>query len=477
MWILVTATIAMAALLAAPQVRAATATTTTLTLSSSSVASGTVVTLTTPAAITFGTTLGATQLDATASTPGTFAYSPAAGTIPAGGSDILSVTFTPTDTTNFATATAAVTLTVNNATPVITWATPAPITFGITLSGTQHDPTASVPGTFVYTPAAGTMPAIGTDTLAVVFMPTDITDYANASATVSLTVNQGTPSTITAVSGASQSAHINLAFGTLMQASVKDVANNPVPGVSVTFTAPASGASGTFAGGLVTASAQTDNTGLATAPAFTANGTTGTYNVTASVSGVVTSAPFALTNTVAADYSIVANPSTVTIVQGQSGSTTFTLTPVGGFTGTAQLACAGLPAFATCTFVPPSAVINGSNTPVTVQLKIATSVAAANAVRLDPPNPFRALPVTQTSLLLIPVMLARLALLGFPGRKHKARMMPRFGMGAVLLLAAITMSVAIVGCTGTSSNSAGHITPETWRRLCLVPYVRPETGA
>ena len=34
-----------------------------------------------PAAITYGTPLGAVQLNATGSTPGTFAYTPAAGTI------------------------------------------------------------------------------------------------------------------------------------------------------------------------------------------------------------------------------------------------------------------------------------------------------------------------------------------------------------------------------------------------------------
>jgi hypothetical protein len=238
-----------------------------------------------------------------------------------------------------------------------------------------------------------------------------------------------------------------------MQASVKDVANDLLPGVTVTFTAPASGASGTFAGGAATASVQTDSNGLATAPAFTANGTAGAYNVTASVSGVAATASFALTNTVAPDYSIVVNPSTVTIVQGQSGSTTFTLTPVGGFSGTVTLNCAGLPSFATCTFVPASAVMNGSNTPVTVQLTIATSVATSNAVRLDPPNPLGPLPGLQTFLLL-----AGLALLCSPGWKHQRRRMQRFGMVAMLLLAAITMSVALIGCGGTSSTAL-HTTP------------------
>jgi hypothetical protein len=54
----------------------------------------------TPAAITYGTALASGQLNATASVPGTFSYRPAAGTVPTVGSNTLSVTFTPTDSTN-----------------------------------------------------------------------------------------------------------------------------------------------------------------------------------------------------------------------------------------------------------------------------------------------------------------------------------------------------------------------------------------
>jgi hypothetical protein len=66
-------------------------------------------------------------------------------------------------------------------------------------------------------------------------------------------------------------------------------------GVTVTFTAPGSGASGSFAGGVNTA--VTNAQGLATSAAFTANGISGSYNVAASVSGVASSASFSLTNT------------------------------------------------------------------------------------------------------------------------------------------------------------------------------------
>jgi hypothetical protein len=79
---------------------------------------------------------------------------------------------------------------VAKATPVITWATPAPISYGTPLSSLQLNATANVPGTFSYTPPAGTILSGGTQTLSVIFTPTDSVDYAPATASVTLTVTQ-----------------------------------------------------------------------------------------------------------------------------------------------------------------------------------------------------------------------------------------------------------------------------------------------
>ena len=147
----------------------------------------------TPAAITYGTTLSATQLNATASVPGIFVYSPAAGTTPTVGTDKLTVRFTPSDTAAYTTATLSITLTVNKATPTITWAAPSPINVGTALSTTQLNATAPVGGTFTYTPAKKTIPAAGIDTLSVTFTPSNTSRYNTATAAVSLTVNKLTP--------------------------------------------------------------------------------------------------------------------------------------------------------------------------------------------------------------------------------------------------------------------------------------------
>jgi hypothetical protein len=81
-------------------------------------------------------------------------------------------------------------------TPTITWATPSSIVSGTALSGTQLNAKASVPGAFVYAPAAGALPAVGTDTLSVAFTPTDPTKYTSAKAAVQLVVTQPVPVTL-----------------------------------------------------------------------------------------------------------------------------------------------------------------------------------------------------------------------------------------------------------------------------------------
>jgi hypothetical protein len=72
-----------------------------------------VIAWTAPASIAYGTPLGSPQLDAAASIPGTFSYSPAAGAVlQVGTSQPLTVTFTPTDSTVYAPATLTTSITV-----------------------------------------------------------------------------------------------------------------------------------------------------------------------------------------------------------------------------------------------------------------------------------------------------------------------------------------------------------------------------
>ena len=129
-------------------------------------------------------------------------------------------------------------------------------------------------------------------------------------ASFSLTNTAGAAASIAATAGSGQSAPVSTAFATALQATVKDAGSNPVSGVTVTFTAPTTGASGSFTGSVTTVTAATNASGVATAPAFTANATTGAYAVTASVAGVATPASFSLTNTAAAGIAVDVTTST-----------------------------------------------------------------------------------------------------------------------------------------------------------------------
>ncbi len=157
--------------------------------------------------IVYGTPLGLQQLNAVATgtdgapIDGVFTYTPAAGTILPAGTHTLSVTFTPTSTI-YVPSTVTAQITITQAIPALTWTAPASIAYGIPLGATQLDAAvtgvtgAALPGTFTYTPAAGTVLTPGTHTLSVQFAPTDGVDYIGASGTVSLQVTGLAPTTV-----------------------------------------------------------------------------------------------------------------------------------------------------------------------------------------------------------------------------------------------------------------------------------------
>jgi hypothetical protein len=107
------------------------------------------------------------------------------------------------------------------------------------------------------------------------------------------------PLQIAATSGSQQSALPHAGFPAPLVATVTR-GGHPVTGVQVTFTAPSSGASGSFVDGTNSETETTDASGVATSTKFTSNETAGTYTVTATVTGA--SANFAMTNTAATYY-------------------------------------------------------------------------------------------------------------------------------------------------------------------------------
>lgn len=99
-----------------------------------------------------------------------------------------SVSGTGVDNYTLVQPTLSANITSTNAT--ITWSNPANISYGTLLSATQLNASANIPGTFVYSPAVGTLLSAGNHNLSVTFNPTDNVNYSQTTSTVSITVEK-----------------------------------------------------------------------------------------------------------------------------------------------------------------------------------------------------------------------------------------------------------------------------------------------
>ena len=168
--------------------------------------------------------------------------------------------------------------------------------------------------------------------------------------------------------------------------------------------------------------------------------TAGNHTITATYEGDST---FATSTSVAAmlgvqDFKVAAPPTPVTVTApGQSGTTTLTITPLGGFNQTISYSCTGLPSEATCTFAAASAT---SET-----LTIATTAPSA---RLHKGPMGRSREIFYA--LLLPGFLGIVASAG--NRKRSWRGMRLLSLIAVLALFTMSMPACGGGSSGTTSN-------------------------
>lgn len=147
----------------------------------------------TPAKMACGARLSPQQLNARANVPGTFVYSPEAGEVLEPGQHVLTVHFTPSDSSRYAMAQFNTTITIMKAPPRITWPTPEPIVYGTPLSTGQLNATASEDGTFEYFPPMGTVLAVGEHTPSVRFRARNNEDYPSVQTAVLLSVVMARP--------------------------------------------------------------------------------------------------------------------------------------------------------------------------------------------------------------------------------------------------------------------------------------------
>ncbi len=166
---------------------------------------------------------------------------------------------------------------------------------------------ASATGASIFYTADGSTPSasstrytapISVSTSQIVKAVTSLNGQLSAIAAASYVI-QLPPASLTVSSGSNQNTEVGNGFSSPLQVLVLDANNKPVPGTSVSFTAPASGPAVTFS----SMSCTSDSNGLCTVTAR-ANTSVGTYTVTASTAALT--APFTLTNTGLHSYVVTA---------------------------------------------------------------------------------------------------------------------------------------------------------------------------
>jgi len=193
---------------------------------------------------------------------------------------------------------------------------------------------------------------------------------------------------------------------------------------------------------------------------YTTNGTTPTtastkytgpiaVNSTETIMALAVASGFANSAVASATYTInlpvpgfqvSVNPTTLTIVAGQSGKATFTVTPQNGFNSQVSFACSGLPSEAACSFNPSSVTPAGAA--ATSTLTVTTT--AASAVLLMP-TPFAQRPIYTFLISLLAVLLGVAAC-----RNRAAR-----GLQVLGLLILLIVASGLASCGGGSGGNPG----------------------
>jgi endo-1,4-beta-xylanase len=98
--------------------------------------------------------------------------------------------------------------------------------------------------------------------------------------------------------------------------------------------------------------------------------------VTGTGGGLTRTATLVLTVNAAQDFTLSANPSSLTVNQGASAASSLSITRVGGFVGSVTFSASGLPSGVTASFNPPSTT--GATSTVTFTASGAAALGAAN---------------------------------------------------------------------------------------------------
>ena len=235
---------------------------------------------------------------------------------------------------------------------------------GVSASFSPTSVTAGNSSTLTLSVGAGTAPAPGMYAITVTGTGTSATHTTS----VSLTVTSATaddfsisanPSSVSVVEGFSAASTISTAVTSGAVQTVTFSASGLPPGASANFT-PTSVTAG----------------GTSRLEVITGNAVPGTYALTVTGSGTsathTTSVSLTITPAAADDFSLSANPSSLSVVQGSSGSSTISTTVTNGSAQTVSFSANVFPTGPTETFSPSSVTAGGSST---MTVSVPTSAA------------------------------------------------------------------------------------------------------
>jgi endo-1,4-beta-xylanase len=154
--------------------------------------------------------------------------------------------------------------------------------------------------------------------------------------------------------------------------------------ITITRTGGFSSSVALSASGLPTGVTATFNpastTGTSSTLTLAASGTAAlgmtSVTVTGTGGGLTRTATLVLTVNAAQDFTLSANPSSLTVNQGASAASTLSITRVGGFVGSVTFSASGLPSGVTASFNPPSTT--GATSTVTFTASSAATLGSAN---------------------------------------------------------------------------------------------------
>ena len=305
---------------------------------------------------------------------------------------------------------------------------PAPGTYPPTQTVTISDATT---GASIYYTTDGSTPSPGSGTTQLYSGPIMVssTETINAIASASGCSNSSVATATYTIAPAAATPTFSPAAGTYTSAQTVTISDGTT-GATIYYTTNGTTpttASTVYSGPISVGSTETIEA-IATATGFSNSSVaTATYTI----------------NLPTPDFQVSVNPTSLTIIAGQSGTATFTVTPENGFNSAVSFTCSGLPSEATCTFSPTSVTPNGK--PATTMLTVTTTAPSAALLRLSPSSPRFAYAVA------LPILGLLFAFGGRRGTSRRARLL------CVLVL--LVAACGLASCNGGTKSTGNPGTP------------------